>query len=130
MLLRVRANEEYAIVSDEAKPLRVRATQVPLPDAIVQARERLGMTIEQLSPLRAERYGLDVEEGLLITEVARNGVAGRAGLRPGDVLIQLGRYRVATFDDFSALLSRFPETGRARAYVIRDGQVGYAVLEW
>ena len=130
MLLRVKPNEECSILCGDGKPLRVRATQVPLPDAIVQARERLGMTVEQLSPLRAERYGLDVEEGLLITEVGRNGVAGRAGLRPGDVLVQLGRYRVSTFEDFSALLARLPESGRTRAYVIRDGHVGYTLLEW
>jgi serine protease Do len=129
-LLRVRANENCSIVCGDGAALRVKATQVPLPDAIVQARERLGMTIEQLSPLRAERYGLGVEEGLLITEVRRGGVAGQAGLKPGDVLVQLGRHRVSTLDDFSALMARFPETGRARAYVIREGHVGYTVLEW
>jgi serine protease Do len=110
--------------------VRVRATAVPLPDAVVQARQRLGMTVEQLTPLRAERYRLEVDDGVVVTEVVRGGVAANAGIRPGDVVVQLGRYRVTTLDDFAALMSRLPESGRARVYVIRKGEVGHTMLEW
>ena len=96
----------------------------------VQARQRLGLSVEPLTPLRAEHYHVDVDDGLVVTEVTRNGVAARAGIRPGDVIVQLGRFRVATLDDFSALMARLPETGRARMYVVRGGETGYAMLEW
>jgi serine protease Do len=130
MLLRAKPGETCQIACAAGQPVRVRATAVPLPDAVVQARERLGMTVEQLTPLRAERYRLDADDGLVVTEVLRGGVAAGAGIRPGDVIVQLGRYRVATLDDFAALMSRLPETGRARLYVIRKGEVGHTMLEW
>ena len=130
MLLRVKPGETCQIACATGQPVRVRATAVPLPDAVVQARERLGMTVEQLTPLRAERYRLDADDGLVVTEVLRGGVAAGAGIRPGDVIVQLGRYRVTTLDDFAALMSRLPETGRARLYVIRNGEVGHTMLEW
>jgi serine protease Do len=80
--------------------------------------------------LRAERYRLEADDGVVVTEVVRNGVAAGAGLRPGDVIVQLGRYRVTTLDDFAALMARLPASGRARVYVIRQGEVGHTMLEW
>jgi serine protease Do len=130
-LLRVRPEQECVLACGNGEPpLRVRATRVPLPDAIVQAHQLLGLTIEQVTPLRAERLSLEVDDGLLVTEVMGNSPAARAGVRPGDVIVQLGRYRVTTLDDFSGLLVRLPESGRARLFVVREGQVGYTTLEW
>ena len=52
-------------------------------------------------------------------------------LRAGDVILQLGRYRVATLRDLSALLRLLPaETGRVRIGVLRGDRVGYGILEW
>ena len=129
-LLRVRANQECALACDDGRTVRLRATAVPLPDAILHAREKLGLTVEQLTPLRAERLNLDADEGLVVTEVQRGSSAERAGLRRGDVVVQLGRYRISTLDDLGAILARLPASGRARLFVLREGQVGYTLLEW
>ena len=129
-LLRVKPEQQLMLACDDGRTVKLRATAVPLPDAIVHARELLGVTVEQLTPLRAERLNLAAEDGLVISEVARNTPGARAGLRSGDVIVQLGRFRISTLDDFSALLARLPETGRARLFVLRDGQVGYTLLEW
>jgi serine protease Do len=129
-LLRVKPNQECVLGCDDGKALRAKATPVPLPDAVVHAHDLLGLTVEQLTPLRAERLNLDAEDGLLVTNVERNSPAARAGLRPGDVIVQLGRYRVSTLSDFSALLARLPDSGRVRIFVLRDGQVGYTMVEW
>lgn len=122
--------QECVLACDDGKEQRLRATAVPLPDAVLQAHDLLGLTVEQLTPLRAERLGLGADDGLLITNVQGNSPAARAGLRPGDVIVQLGRYRVSTLDDFAALLARLPDAGRSRVFVVREGQVGYTLLEW
>ena len=129
-LLRVRAGQTCVLEFEGGGRSKVEATAVPLPDAIVQAGRLFGMTIEQLTPLRAERLGLDADDGLLITQVRGDGAAARAGLRPGDVVVQFGRFRVRTLNDLSALLARLPESGRARIFVVRDGQTGYTAVEW
>ena len=129
-LLRLRPDDVCQIACASGPGVRVRATAVPLPDVVVQARQRLGMTVEQLTPLRAERFHLDADDGLVVTEVLRGGAAAIAGLRPGDVIVQVGRYRVSTLDDFAALVGRLPESGRARLYVIRNGEMGQTQLEW
>jgi serine protease Do len=115
---------------DGTEPIEivVRAEAVPLPDAVVQAQRRLGLRVEQVTPALAERYGLAIEEGVLVTGVARGSVAEQAGIRAGDVLIQLGRYRVGTIDDLGVLLQNIPAKSRVRVGLVRGNQVGAVVL--
>lgn len=47
-----------------------------------------GMGIDAVPPFLAERYGLEAGTGVVIVEVQRGGAADRAGLRPGDVIVQ------------------------------------------
>jgi serine protease Do len=109
---------------------RVVPKPVPLPDAVVQARRRLGLGIQPLSPMLAEKYGLAIEDGLLVTEVARGSVAGKAGIEPGDIVVQLGRYRVRSLEDLAGLMEHLPESGRVRVGVIRGDQVAAGFLEF
>jgi serine protease Do len=129
-VLQVKPDEPVKLTLAGGAVRTLKATAVPLPDAVAQAKQRLGVTVEPLTPMRAERYGLEAEEGLLVTEVTRDSVAARAGLQPGDVIVQLGRYRVSTLDDLGALLRALPERGRVRVGVVRGDRVGYGTLEW
>ena len=101
---------------------------VPTPDAIVDARRKLGLTIEQLTPPMAEKYHLSTEDGLFVLEVVRDSVAAKAGLQAGRRHRLLGRYRVSNLNDFGTLLRRLPDAGHVRIGVIRGDQVGYGIL--
>lgn len=46
----------------------------------------LGLTPGELTPQIAEQLGIDAASGVLVLAVDRDGPAGRAGIRPGDVL--------------------------------------------
>jgi serine protease Do len=109
---------------------RLTPKAVPLPDAVVQAKRRLGLGIQAVSPMLAEKYHLAVEDGLLVSEVARGSIAANAGIEPGDVLVQLGRYRVRSLDDLAGLMERLPSSGRVRVGVIRGEQVASGFLEF
>jgi membrane-associated protease RseP (regulator of RpoE activity) len=71
----------------------------------------------------------DAVVGLFVSDVAKGSVAAKAGLQPGDVVVQFGRYRVANLNDLAALLHRLPDAGRVRIGVLRGEQVGYGTLE-
>ena len=105
----------------------IRAAAVP--GAVSQARAKLGITIEQLTPMLAEKHRLGVEDGLLITEVARGSIAAKAGLEPGDIIVQLGRYRVSTLEDLGRLLPLLPANGRVRVGIIRGDQMAFGMIE-
>jgi len=56
----------------------------------------LGVEIQELSPSLAESFGLKVQKGVIIAGVLRNGPADKAGLEPGDIMLQLNGKEVET----------------------------------
>lgn len=60
----------------------------------------LGMSLQTLTPNLAESLGLAREtKGAAITEVVPGSAAAKAGLEPGDVLLEIDRRPVASADD-------------------------------
>ncbi|MDF1484728.1 trypsin-like peptidase domain-containing protein [Ramlibacter sp. H39-3-26] len=49
----------------------------------------IGVEPNDLSPELAETFGVDATEGVIITGVLQNGPAAQAGIRPGDVIVQV-----------------------------------------
>jgi serine protease Do len=131
ILLRQKVGEpfEIALATGGGAAERITPIEVPTPDVIVQARKRLGITVEAMTPVLAERYGMAAETGVIITEVMRDGVGARAGFEPGDVIVRLGRYQVGGMDDFATLMQHLPATGRVRVTVLRGDRVGTGILE-
>ncbi len=96
---------------------------------VIQAVKRImGCTIEQVTPTLGEKFNLGVKNGLLITQVNANSMAAKAGLKPGDVLVQLGPYRIRTLNDLGALLPRLPNQGQVRVMVVRNHRLGVGNL--
>jgi len=130
LLLRCRAGENLTISFTGGQSETLLPKPTPLPDAIIQAKEKLGLTVEPLTSMLAEKYHLSVDDGIFIDAVARDSVAFRAAVKPGDVLTQLGNFRVNTLDDLSALLNRLPAEGRVRIGIMRQDQMGFGTLDF
>lgn len=77
----------------------------------------MGITVAELLPEVALRYGLEVGSGLLVGEVAPRSPAHKAGLKAGDVLTRVGPTEVRNVRDLVGTLSNFP--------VGADVEVGY-----
>ena len=56
-------------------PMRITPKPLPLPDAVVKAKQKLGVTVEPVTPMLAEKLGLGSEDGIHVIEVARGSVA-------------------------------------------------------
>jgi serine protease Do len=130
ILLAVMLDEDVHVKLANGKERKLHVGTVPLPDAIIQAKERLGLVIEPLTPMMAQKYNMLVEDGLFVSQVTRNSAGARAGIEPGDVIVRLGRYKVRTLDDFAAVLQIMPEKGRMRVAVIRGDRVGESILQF
>lgn len=130
MLLKLKVNQPIDFTWTDGTTERIIPKPTPTPDAIVQARNRLGLTIEQITPMLAEKYHLSQEDGLFITAVERGSIGAKAGLAPGDIIVQLGRYRIRTLADFAALVPHFPQSGHVRIGVVRGNEVGFGILNF
>lgn len=70
--------------------------------------EPISMTAERARAF--ERAGMDVpvDKGVLVLEVARRGPADEAGIRGGDRVVQLGRYRIPLGGDIITAVNGQP----------------------
>lgn len=70
------------------------ATAKNVLDSIVRdgkvTRGWIGVEPNDLTPELAETFGVKANEGVIITGVLQNGPAAQAGIRPGDVITQVG----------------------------------------
>lgn len=131
MLLNIRPEQKRITLRFvDGKEAHYDVAAVPAPDAVVESRGKLGLTVEPMTPIMAEKYHVQTEDGLFVSEVAKGSVGAKAGIEPGDVIVQLGRYRVNNLKDFGTLIRRLPESGKVRIGVVRGDTLGYTFLEF
>jgi serine protease Do len=120
--------EAIAVRYADGKSVSLMPRPVPLPDAVELAKDKLGLTVELLTPMLAQKYQINYSAGILIEGVVRDSVAGRTGIEPGDILVQLGRFKVTTMEDLAGLLGHLPASGRVLIRVIRDDRLASGFL--
>jgi len=85
-------------------------------------RGRLGVYIQDLTPDLSESFGLKNTQGVLVSQVVEDSPAENAGLKSGDVIVQIDGDPV---DDASALRNRVSLTApgtQVSLSIIRDGE--------
>jgi len=120
----------------------VELTLAPAPAAPAEriARQRLGIQARSITPLLAERVGLQDSTGVLIVRAEKGSPAEAAGVQAGDVLARIGRpievgrdalgrsvvrwslFEVPSLDALAQVLAEIPSGGRVLVQVIRDGR--------
>ena len=66
--------------------------------------ESLGIRAQDLTAELAEELGLEESNGVIVTEVAPNGPASEAGIRRGDIIIELDRREINSVEDLATVL--------------------------
>ncbi|WP_137892599.1 Do family serine endopeptidase [Ramlibacter sp. 2FC] len=88
----------------------------------------IGVEPNELSPELAETFGVKAREGVLITGVLQNGPAAQAGIRPGDVIVQVADKPVTSVSELlSAVAALKPGTATRFRLLRRDDQLELAV---
>jgi serine protease Do len=64
-----------------------------------------GMRVQNMTPALAEQLGLEEASGVVITSVEPGSAADEAGLRPRDVIVEVGREPVTDVEDLRAKLA-------------------------
>jgi len=85
----------------------------------------LGLTISELSEEAREVSGI---EGVRIEEL-QDGPAAKAGLREGDVIVELNRMPVPDIDAFGQAADQLPDAGFVPVRIVREGRGTTLVLE-
>ena len=82
---------------------------------------RLGVSVESMSEQLATYFGVKDGKGVLVTEVRENSAAAKAGLKAGDVILDVDGQKVASVNDLMGALAKKTE-GTLVVRLLRKGE--------
>ncbi len=85
-------------------------------------RAYLGVLIQPVNQDLANQFGVKVREGVAVREVMDGTPAAKAGLKPGDGIVEFGGTPVSEPGELQATVERCPIGSKQEAVVIRDGK--------
>ncbi|ROR34562.1 serine protease Do/serine protease DegQ [Inmirania thermothiophila] len=85
-------------------------------------RGRLGVVVQDLTPELARAFGLARGEGAVIAQVVPGSPAEKAGLQPGDVVVEINGRRVRNSADLRNAIGLLRVGERVRLEIVRDGR--------
>jgi serine protease Do len=91
------------------------------PQAVSEMRPHLGMTVEELTPELANKLGLSETSGVVVAQVDDNTPAAEAGVRPGDIILEVDQAPVKNLDQFNRKIGTYKE-GDTILFLIKRGE--------
>ena len=88
--------------------------------ASVPEKGELGLTVQRLTPQMAESLGLDKSEGVVVTAIEPGSAADEAGIRRGDVIVEVDRKLVRNLDEYKKAVAAIRK-GRGVLFLVRRG---------
>ncbi|HEV8723709.1 MAG TPA: DegQ family serine endoprotease [Candidatus Binatia bacterium] len=118
------------IRDQEQMSLSVSVGELKEKEAIASAEERknFGLTVQNVTPQVAESLGLDRAEGVVVSSVAPRSVADEAGLRRGDVILEIDRKRIKNLSDFQKATSNIKKDQVVLVLVDRGARTRFLTL--
>jgi len=88
--------------------------------ASTKEKGELGLTVQRVTPQMAESLGLDRAEGVVITAVEPGSPGDEAGLRRGDVVLEMDRKPIRTLEDYRKAIGE-SKKGKGMLFLVRRG---------
>jgi serine protease Do len=111
------ATKDVVVAVDELPPDERNVGRSGKKGKAPETANRIGLMLSELTPEQKQQLAID--NGLLVEDMVP-GVASRAGVRPGDVILSINNQDVKTVEQFNQLLNKI-EKGRNIALLIRRG---------
>lgn len=86
-----------------------------------KSKVKLGITVQPITPELATRLDAAPGDGLVVVDVDPEGPAARAGIREGDIVVEVNRERVKAPADVAKALARLKDGDMALLRVKRGG---------
>jgi serine protease Do len=82
----------------------------------------LGVSINNINPGEAEAFGLDNNEGALVVQVVPGHAADKAGVRHGDVIVEVDGKPIKNTRELIDTISAMPPETEVKLHIMRDGK--------
>jgi len=89
--------------------------------ASTKEKGELGLTVRRVTPQMAESLGLDRAEGVVVAAVEPGSPGDEAGLRRGDVILEMDRKPIRTLADYRKAIGE-TKKGKGILFLVRRGE--------
>ena len=124
VMLKIWRNEKIRTIPVEIGLLEEEEEKFEEVPVLTSTSEDLGMSYESLQESNRESYGINEGiQGVLVTDVLPDGPAERAGIQPGQVILEINRQLVRSPADIMRLVGEARVLGRQSALaLVHDGR--------
>ncbi|HXH09705.1 MAG TPA: DegQ family serine endoprotease [Alphaproteobacteria bacterium] len=91
--------------------------------------ESLGMTVQELTPEIARSLGVSETKGVVVTNVEDDSPADEAGVRRGDVILEVNQRKIETLKDYRAAIGRMSSADSLLLLIRRGNNVLYVAMK-
>jgi len=96
---------------------------------VTEAKPRLGMTVEDLTPELAKNFGLSEAKGVVVVQVEDGSSSAEAGLRAGDVILEIDQSPVKDVKDFGRKIESYKAGDTVLILAKRRGATVFLTLK-
>jgi len=82
----------------------------------------LGTSVQKVTPEIAESFGLKQARGALVAEVLKGSPAERAGIKPGDIIVEFDRKEIKESSDLPIQVARVAPGTTVQVRVLRESK--------
>lgn len=96
---------------------------------VAEAKPKLGMTVEDLTPELAKNFGLSEAKGVVVVQVEDGSSAAEAGVRAGDVILEIDQSAVKDVKDFNRKIESYKPGDTILVLAKRRGATVFLTLK-
>jgi len=82
----------------------------------------LGIGMDELTPEKAEFFGLEDSQGVIVTTVAKASPAMKAGIKVNDVVVAINGTNIKNMNDLRTIIQSLHAGNNANIGIMRDGK--------
>jgi len=122
------------VVLREGKRTEISVTTAQMPEKIGErgplqpTKEWFGLRVSNITPDLARQLGLKKAEGVVIAGVEPNSVAQTAGLKVGDIILEVNRQKVLSEDDYRSVMEKAKPDQGILILIDRAGSTFFVTL--
>ena len=120
----VRGGTEVRLTAKIARLEEERPSKI----AETEGKGKLGLSVQALTPPVARELGLKAKEGVLVRDVVEGGRAHEAGIRAGDVIVEIDRQPIRTVEELKTRVDKQAKGEPMVILVNREGRTMYVAI--
>lgn len=124
-ILRDRQTQNISVTLGERSPQALR----PPKDSEEYVNLWKGLSLQNLTADLAEKLGHTADEGVLIADVAPDSAAAKAGVRKGDLILEVESQPIHSVSEFKAAVEKVAGEAKILLLVKHEGQARYMTLK-